>query len=78
MKAIETTGRIEQSGILKLDKPLHFPKKQKVRVIILYSEDDEMDEKHWLASISSNPAFAFLNDAAEDIYSINDGNPIRK
>ncbi|MBU0764671.1 MAG: hypothetical protein KJ607_07545 [Bacteroidetes bacterium] len=78
MKAIETTGVIEKSGLLKLDKRVNYPKKQKVKVIILYNEDDDINEKLWLTSISDNPAFAFLNDKAEDIYSIDDGKPIRK
>ena len=78
MKAIETTGKIDKSGLLKLDRQIFFPQKQKVRIIILYNEDDEIDEKLWLTAISKNPAFEFLNDKAEDIYSINDGKPIKK
>jgi hypothetical protein len=77
MKAIETTGRIEKSGFVKLDSPVDLKNKQKVRVIILYNEDDAINEKTWLASISSNPAFAFLNNKEEDIHTIHDGKPIR-
>ena len=33
-------------------------------------------ENFWMNSISTNPAFAFLNDSSEDIYSLNDGEPI--
>ncbi len=36
-------------------------------------EDEEM---LWMQSIVSNPAFDFLNDPAEDIYSVTDGEPI--
>lgn len=78
MKAIETTGKIEKSGILKLDKPIVLHKKQKVRVIILYNEDDEIDEKLWLTAISKNPSFTFLKDKSEDIYSTSDSKPIKK
>jgi len=78
MKAIETTGRIEKSGLVKLDTPIDLKNKQKVRVIILYNEDEDINEKAWLASVSSNPAFSFLKEPEEDIYTIADGKPIKK
>ena len=34
------------------------------------------EEALWMQSIASNPAFDFLNDPAENIYSITDGEPI--
>ena len=34
------------------------------------------EEALWMQSIASNPAFDFLNDPAEDIYSIADGESI--
>jgi hypothetical protein len=79
MKAIETTGRIEKSGHLKLDKPLDvIAKNQKVKVIILYDETDDIGEMEWLSAIANNPAFEFLKDEGENIYSIRDGKPIKK
>ncbi len=78
MKAIETTGRIEKSGHLKLDNPLTSHSNQKVKVIVLYDEDDEINEKLWLSSFSDNPAFAFLKDEKENIYTLNDGKPVKK
>ena len=77
MKALETTGRIEKSGVLKLDKPLTISSKQKVKVIILYTEDEEIDESSWLASLNDNPSFAFLHNKKEDIYSLTDGKPFK-
>ena len=44
MKAIETTATINESGQLTLDKSLRFIKPQRVRVIVLLSEEDEEDE----------------------------------
>ncbi|MEX0811736.1 MAG: hypothetical protein WD048_05930 [Chitinophagales bacterium] len=38
------------------------------------SESDE--EKLWLKSILNNPAFDFLKESEEGIYSINDGEPL--
>ena len=37
---------------------------------------DDDDEALWLKSISKNPAFEFLMDKDEDIYSIHDGEPL--
>jgi hypothetical protein len=78
MKAIETTGRIEKPGIVKLDKPTILHSRQKVRIIILYNEDDDINEELWLKAHSSNPSFSFLNDKEEDIYSVTDGKPFKK
>ena len=75
MKAIETTGKIDKKGFLRLDKPLRL-KEKKVKIIILMPEENEIeDEKLWLATISNNPAFDFLKDKKENIYSIADGKP---
>lgn len=48
-----------------------------VRIIILVEEknDEVYEEKLWMGSISSNPAFDFLKDINEDIYSLTDGEP---
>ncbi len=43
MKAIETTATINHIGQLTLDKSLDITKPQQVRVIILMTEDDELD-----------------------------------
>ncbi len=74
MKAIETTGKINQKGELLLDQPLAVRGK-KVKIIILM-EEDENEVKEWLSAISANPAFEFLKDELEDIYSITDGKPV--
>jgi hypothetical protein len=43
MKAIETTATINENGELKLDKSLEVTKPQRVRIIVLLSEEDETD-----------------------------------
>jgi hypothetical protein len=43
MKAIETTATINEVGEFILDKSLGSYKPQQVRVIVLFSEDDEID-----------------------------------
>lgn len=78
MKAIETTGSLEKSGILKLDKPIPVHKKQKVKIIILYDDGaNEIDDKEWLTSLSGNESFAFFKNKKEDIYSVLDGKPFK-
>jgi len=74
MQAIETTALIDQSGNLQLLTPIRL-RNQKVRIIILLSESDDLEDKTWLYAIQ-NPAFDFLNEPGEDIYSIQDGNQI--
>ncbi len=44
-------------------------------MIILLPEDTDLDEKLWLQAAGSNPAFEFLTDTAEDIYTAADGKP---
>jgi hypothetical protein len=75
MTAIETTGTIDEHRQLQLDSLLPIPGPRRVRIIVLYPWDDEWDETEWLQAAARNPAFAFLNDPEEDIYSLADGKP---
>ncbi|PSB14729.1 hypothetical protein C7B65_25945 [Phormidesmis priestleyi ULC007] len=43
MRAIEATATIDESGQLTLDRSLDVTKPQRVRVIVLLSEDDDPD-----------------------------------
>lgn len=48
-----------------------------MKVIILMTEEyEETDSKQWLSAITNNPAFDFLQDEQENIYSLTDGNPL--
>ena len=75
MGAIETTGILNTQGQIQLDHPIPQEKDRFVRVILLMSED-ELNEKNWLDTVSHNPSFAFLHDPEEDIYTLNDGQPV--
>ena len=75
MTAIEMTGTVDEHSQLKLDGTLPFSGPKRVRVIVLSTLNDEIDEISWLRAASQNPAFAFLAEPAEDIYSIVDGTP---
>ena len=76
MKAIELNSRTDKNGYLKIKYPLEESEKN-VRVLILMEEDNnETDEEElWIKAISQNPAFDFLKDESEDIYSLADGEP---
>ena len=74
-RAIEMTGTVDVHRHLVLDNALPIKGPRKVRVIILVPEEEDIDESEWLRAASENPAFAFLEDPEEDIYSMNDGKP---
>jgi hypothetical protein len=74
-RAIETTGTVDKEHRLVLDEPLPITGPSRVKVIILLPEDTDLDEKLWLQAARSNPAFEFLTDPAEDIYTAADGKP---
>jgi len=79
-RAIEVTGTIDSGHNLVLDSPLPVSGGKKVRVIILMPENqehetDEIKESEWLYAASRNPAFDFLKDDIEDIYTLDDGVP---
>jgi hypothetical protein len=76
IQAIEVQGEIDEQNQLHLDEPLSAVKPGRVRVIILLPEESEIDdEREWLEAAANNPAFAFLHDTEEDIYTAADGKP---
>lgn len=76
MRAIEINSKTDKKGHLKIDYQIGKSERN-VRVLILLDDNTSQpdDEKLWLSSISFNPAFDFLKDPTEDIYSLNDGEP---
>lgn len=75
MKAIEIISKTDKKGHLKISYPLNRPD-SKVRIFLLVEDEDEQDEElRWLTSISNNPAFDFLAEEGENVYSLSDGEP---
>jgi len=76
-KAIRTTGRVNKSRGLALAEPLPWEENTPVELIIISSKppDEEVSEAEWLRAAARNPAFDFLNDPAEDVYSPDEGVP---
>ncbi len=75
MRAIEVYGIIGDDGQIKLEKPL-IVVNQKVKVIVLIPEDQELNDSTWLSGVSRLESFDFLNDEEEDIYTLEDGKPL--
>lgn len=74
-KAIETIGTIDAQHQLVLDEPLPVVGPTRVRVIILMPGESDISEVEWLRAAAANPAFDFLKEAEEDIYTLADGRP---
>jgi hypothetical protein len=77
LKAIETTGVAETPVRLRLDTSLPTLGSRHIKVIVLFTEEDyqEPDEAEWLYAAATNPAFEFLKEPREDIYTLSDGRP---
>ena len=76
LTVIETTGTINENQQIVLDEELPSNAPSRVRVIVLFDEDDEIGEKEWIRTASGNEVFDFLNDHEEDIYTLEDGKPV--
>ena len=77
MRAYELSAGIAANGQLvwpdlQLDAASEHTQ---VRVIVLVEETSELNNQDWLASAAKNPAFDFLHDPEEDVYTLNDGVP---
>lgn len=75
LRAFEATGTIDDQKQLHLDTPLPINGPSRVRVIILMPEETDIDEREWLKWLASNPAYDFLRDSDEDIYTLEHGKP---
>ncbi len=76
-QAFSTTGTIDSEGRLQVDTVLPISRPSRVQVIVLFPEDAEIGEQAWLRAAAANPAFDFLRDPAEDIYTRTDGKPFQ-
>ena len=77
LTAIETTATIGKNRQLTLDEDLPENTSKKVRVIVLIDETEDISEKEWIETATKNEAFNFLEDEAEDIYTLKDGKPLQ-
>jgi hypothetical protein len=77
MKAIEVVGTVDEKSPLHIDEPLPITGPSRVRIIVLFPGEKEMDEMEWLRAAAANPAFEFLKGRAEEIYKPTDGKPFQ-
>jgi hypothetical protein len=75
LKAFEVAGTIDEQRQLHLDAPLPVAGPSRVRVIVLIPEKIDVEEKEWYRAAAANPAFDFLKESKEDIYTLADGKP---
>jgi hypothetical protein len=73
MKVLELQGEIDDHHRLHAEVPQSVPPGS-VRVIVLISQEDEAGAA-WAAGVSSEWS-AELLDPAQDIYTLNDGQPV--
>jgi hypothetical protein len=76
-QVFSTTGTIDAEGRLQVDGALPVSGPSQVQVLILLPEDAEIGEHTWLRAAAANPAFDFLHDTEEEIYTLADGKPFR-
>ena len=79
MKAYELPATVMANGYLtwpnfQLDPAM---RDAQVRVIVLVEEANDLSDDDWLKAATQNPAFGFLQDSEEDIYSVSDGKPFK-
>lgn len=75
LTAIEMTGTVDQERRLQPDRPLPFAGPARVKVLVLYPLVEDVSEVEWLNAAARNPAFAYLHESSEDIYTLADGKP---
>lgn len=75
MEAIEKIVQFDEDGNTTLKLGKHFSKKEAKIVVLI--KDDEINEHEWLSLAMKGGAYDFLNDSAEDIYTMEDGIPYK-
>lgn len=76
MKAIEKNIEFDEQGNSQIHLGKNFSGR-KAKVVVLFDEE-EITEKEWLQLAMKGGAFDFLNDTAEDIYTMEDGIPYER
>jgi hypothetical protein len=76
MEAIEKIVQFDEDGNTTLKLGKHFSKREAKIVVLI--KDDEINEHEWLSLAVKGGAYDFLNDASEDIYTMEDGIPYKR
>ncbi len=88
LQTVETTANLDENGVLHIAKPIQGLEAGEVLVIVVArpksdetrSETpkryDDISREEWNHAMMQSSALAFLKDSAEDIYTLEDGEPI--
>ena len=76
MNAIETPEVVDVQHQLRLNEPLPIAGQSRLRAVVLVPEKAEASEAAWTKAAATGPAFNFLKDAAEDIYTGAEAKPL--
>ena len=74
--ALEVSAEIDEQRNIHISGPLPIAGPRRVRLIILFDDGSDVDEQEWLHAAARNPAFAFMAEEGEDLYSLADGWPL--
>ncbi len=78
-QTIETTATVDEKGVLNV-APLVGVAAGEVRIFVLVALPDysldEINQRQWRQAMQNSSALEFLADPAEDIYTLEDGEPI--
>jgi len=77
---LQVIDAVYEKGIFKPLADVHLPERQKVRLIFVpkgtLSATDDLPAWALAKLAEQSPSFAFLADPREDVYSLNDGEPV--
>lgn len=76
MKAIEVTGSVNEEGYVAFDQPIANAKPLRFRGILLLPDSIDSQHQEWSPSAISASVRDLLDDPEEDIYTLEDGEPI--
>jgi hypothetical protein len=76
MKAIEVTGSVNEAGYVAFDRPIANAKPLRFRGILLLPDSIDLQDEEWSPSAISASVRDLLDDPEEDIYTLEDGEPI--
>jgi hypothetical protein len=76
MKAIEVTGSVNKEGYVAFDRPIANAQPLRFRGILLLPDSVDSQDEEWSPAAISASVRDLLDDPEEDIYTLEDGEPI--
>lgn len=84
LHTVEATANLDENGVLHVNEPIRGLEAGEVLVIVVARAQnhpvperyDDISSQEWNRAMMNSSALAFLKDPAEDIYTLEDGEPI--